>query len=519
MLKLGQCLRNCQGHQAGIIAERIAAQPQNAQRNLKFGLICNLGQCKAGDHRMRMHLLQAFIEIRAFTAYSLCKQPLLRCRRKRGCHHRHQRCGRCFLISGAAILTLHHIDLDRPVKNCEKLCSKTCRNCQICQGCTAGKRHIADLFNRIRNTERYQRIAVREQIFGNLPQHSRQADLLILAGCGKCIRADVTDRIRKHQTVRSQTAAECIHINDLKTLRQNDMHQCFQPRKCLCSDPAQAGRQINRAQGMLRLIHADIKILRKVRRKNRVSLRNFKHMIPDGQLFRFGRSQNILALLHQLCNGRHARSRKQALFRPVQLDLRTEQEIFHSLSVREALAEISVCQTGAAGECVRLDLLKRFRQLQSQQTRAVPESLCLNAADSLRNLKPFAALRDKERPGCDHSILLQRGTALDRAGKPLGYLMRIDLFIRAVLALMNRNKCKRLIELAVILRYLICQSGLGICLLHRIQRLLRCIGRGRFAGCRCGLMLSHCGNRLLNLRDYADLFLQIGNGLDLFLHI
>ena len=93
---------------------------------------------------------------------------------------------------------------------------------------------------------------------------------------------------------------------------------------------------------MLRFLCPGIDILCKVRREDRIALRHLKNMVPDSQFFRLLRSQNIIILFHQLSDRGNTRPGQESFLRPVQLDLRTEQEVFHCFSVREALAQIYI---------------------------------------------------------------------------------------------------------------------------------------------------------------------------------
>ncbi len=239
MFKFRQSFRYGQCHQTGIISERIAAKAQHAERYFKFCLIRHFGQCITADYRMSMHCIQALGKIRTLLADFRCKDTLLDHIRIGRRYNRKQRIRRSLRITGITLLIEDYIDFNRTVKDRRKLLLKPLRNGQIGQSSTAGKRHISDFFYRIRYTECHKRIAVREQIGGNLLQGIRQTDLLILTGCCKGIRSEIADRVRQNQTVRAETAGKGIHINDLQAFRQNNMYQFIQSGKRICTDPAQ----------------------------------------------------------------------------------------------------------------------------------------------------------------------------------------------------------------------------------------------------------------------------------------
>ena len=392
ILKFRQCLRNNQRHQAVVVAECIAAQAHHTERNLKFGLIRHILQRIAADDRVRVHGLQALSEILALRADFCGKDSLLRGRRKFRRNDRKKRIRGIFLVFRVGVLVVGHIDFHRPVENCGELLGKALRHGQVGQSRTARQRQIADRLDRIRNAERHERIAVAEQICRDFLQRIRQTDLLILARCSKGERSKIADRIRENEPVRPEAAGKCIHIDNLQTLRQHDVYDRFEAGECARADSAQRLRQRDRFQHMLGFLCPEVQRLRKVRRQNGIALRDLEDMVLNGQCFRLLRRQDFIVILHELRDRRNSGAGKNALFRPVQLDFGAEQEIFDCLSVREALAEIDVGQVRAAGECVGLDLLKRFRKLQCKQTRAVPERLRFNSADSFRNLKALAAL-------------------------------------------------------------------------------------------------------------------------------
>ncbi len=269
---------------------------------------------------------------------------------------------------------------------------------------------------------------------------------------------------------------------------------------------------------MLRLILPQIKLLCKIRSQNGIALRYLQNMIAYNQFFGFLSSQNIIILLHQFGNSSNSRPGKEALSRPMEFYFRTEQEKLHSLFVRESFAEIHIRQTRTAGECIRFHFRQGFRDLQRKETRAIPESLCLNSAYTLRNFKPFTALRAEEGTGCNHRVLFQGSAALNRAGHRLGNFMRKDFVLGAVFSAVYRNKRNRLIQFAVFLSLFnrLCSLLIdffgkigsrrsNLMILFRFR--LRSIRRHRS---RCSLLFLPFGNlcdRLLNFRNHADFFL------------
>ena len=167
---------------------------------------------------------------------------------------------------------------------------------------------------------------------------------------------------------------------------------------------------------MLRLIQTHIQELTDIRRKNRISFWNLQYMAADLKLFHLLGRENIIILLHQFGNRRNTslRKRKFPFLRPVQLNLRSEEEILYSLSVRKILSEIDIVEMRASGKSIRFHFRQRTRQFKSKQTRRIPEALCFHSADSFRNFKPFTGFDRAERTIPDHCVVLQSGAAFLR---------------------------------------------------------------------------------------------------------
>ena len=449
VFKLVQCLRDRQGQQTLIHAECIAAKAHHAERDLKLRLICDLSKRICREHRMRMHLLDALVEIVAGLADLRRKEPVLGSRTEPLLDISHQLVAGFLLIGLRIFIRPVDINLDRAVEDQRELALEPARDRQGAQVRAACKCHAADLSDGIRNAQADQRIAVHEGIFMNGAEIPRQTDLLILARCRKCKRSDVADGIREHDPRRTHAAGECVHINDLQTFRNDDMPDGFQSGEGARADTAHTPRQEDRGKRMLRFIRTDIKPLCEIRCDRRIALRDLKNVVPDDQLFRLLCSQNIVKLLHEIGDRFDAGSGKNLLLRPVHLDLRTENEVFNDLALGKIGRDINIRKAGASGECIRLDLCQRRGQLDRKQTRRIPECLRFRTADALRNLETLAALRAAERTVRNDRIVFQRSTSLDRSGHRLGDLLRKDAFGLRIIALMNRAECNAFVKDAV----------------------------------------------------------------------
>ena len=502
---------------------------------------------------MHPHFLQTFVEVRTRAAHFKRKHPLLADRLEIRRNNIHDTCRRRLLIMLHQAVRPDYIDLDRTVKHGRELICKALRQSQGIQIRTAGKRTVSDILNRIRNPQADKRIAVCEGIFIDGTKCLRQTDLLILTGCRKCIRSDVADGIRQYNAERSEAAGKGIHFNNPESFRNHDMPYRFKSAERISRNSADADGQKDCRQNMLRLICTQIQLLCAVRRDCSISLRNLKNMIADSQLFDLLCSQDIVILLHQLCNRGNPRSGKNLLFRPVQANLRTVKEQINSSSVRIICRKIHIGQTCAAGECIRFDFRQRIRKFQRHQARTIPERLRLNPADTLRNLKAFAAFCTAEGTVSDYGIIFQCIASLNRTGQRFADLMRKYLFI-AVFTGMNRNKRNRTVKgliginfcfsyghrVGLLIRYSMTgfrnrrirrrfgySSRLNGCLLHtaglfcRRHRGLFRFFRSSFGFyCRFthnrralrvnSLRAGKCINPLLKLRQHAQLLLHFG---------
>ena len=224
------------------------------------------------------------------------------------------------------------------------------------------------------------------------------------------------------------------------------MTRCFQSCKRICGHTAHTLRQDHGCQHMFRFLRTKIKLLRTIRCNRGITLRNLKNMVPDSQLLHFLRCQDIVILLHKVRNRLNPRSGKNLLLRPVQANLRTEQEQINRFSVGIIGRQINIRQSGASGERIRFDLGQRIRDFQCHETRAVPERLRFHAADTLRNLEPLAAVRSAKGTVRNHGVIFQRITAFNRTGKPLGNLMRKDFFCTVIFAAVHGCKRNRLVK-------------------------------------------------------------------------
>ena len=118
----------------------------------------------------------------------------------------------------------------------------------------------------------------------------------------------------------------------------------FQTGESACRNPTDAVRQVNGREDMLGFIRTDVDALRKIRGNRCEPFRNLKNMVPDNKLFCFLRRQNIIKLLHKIRDSFHARSGENLLFRPVDLDFRTEKEIFHDFPLGKICGNVNVSQ-------------------------------------------------------------------------------------------------------------------------------------------------------------------------------
>ena len=446
IFKFIQCLRNGQRQKPLIRAERITAKAKHAKRNFKFRLICHFGKTVFRDDRMRMKLLDPFVEILAGLADFRRKQPLLGNRCITLIEICKERIARLHRALAAELIRPVDIDFDRTVKDCRQSRLERTRNCQRAEIAAAGQCCITNLPDAFRNPETDKRIAVGECILRDRLQRDRQTNLLILTGSRKRKRSDIADGIRQKQTRRSHASGKCIHVNELQAFRDNNMLDGFQAGKCAGCNPPDAFRQINGRECMLRFILTNVDILCEIRRERCIALRNLEYVIPDNELFRLLCSQDIIKLLHQIADGLNPGSGKNLLARPVQLDFRTEHEIFNCLALREIIRNIDICKSGTACECIRLDLSQCGRNLDRKQTGRIPECLCLDPADAFGDFKPFTALRIPEGAICNHGIGLQSSAALHRAGHRLGNILREDLFTQRIFTGMNRHKTDAVIK-------------------------------------------------------------------------
>ena len=478
VVKLGQCLRNSQCHQALIVAERIAAKTDDTERNLELCLIRHFRECKRCNHRMHAHFFQALIEIRTGSAQFQREHALFVDRLEVRRNNAHDTCGRRLLVM------LHDTgqpvdgNLDRTVQNIRKLIFKPLRDRDRIQIRTAGKRTAADHLYRLRNPQADKRVAVCKRVFIDHAQCLRQTNLLILTRRSKCIRSDVGNRIRQNQTERTRAAGKRIHLDDSESFGNYDMPDGFDAAECIGTDSADTLRQDHGRQDMLRLLSAQIKFFHAVRRNCGAAFGQLQNMIANRELLDLLCGQDVLILLHQIGNCFNARSGKDFLLRPVQLDLRTIKEQINRFFVRIICRQIDIRQAGTACKSIRLDLGQRIRDLNCHQARAIPECLRFHAADALRNLKPLTRFCIAECTACDYSISLQRIAALNRSGQRFANIMGKDFLVLRVFTNMNRDKRN-----SIIVNFFRECDGCG--LLHRSLLLiynsiwLRCFNRLR----------------------------------------
>ena len=225
------------------MTECIAAKAQNAKRNLKFGLIRHIGQRTGCDNRVRTQRGETFSKVCAGRTQFLCKQALRSGRRKIRFNDCKKLCGRRFAVCVLFILCPVNIDLHGSVENQRKLFLKAFRNRQIGKTGTAGKCRFTDFLYGFGNPEGNKRIAVREGVFRNAVKGRRQAELLKLTRCSKCIRTEIPDGIRQNDAVRTDTAGKGVHVNDFQPFGDNNVHTGRKTVKCLCGDSADGARQ------------------------------------------------------------------------------------------------------------------------------------------------------------------------------------------------------------------------------------------------------------------------------------